>query len=338
MRIAIVTCILVFCVFSCKKEKTQNLINIAKDTSQTKVVILCEGNFMWSNASFDVYYPKTGNLISDAWKKQNGNKPLGDVLQSGVYANGLLWLVLNNSGKAVAVDPVNYTYQKSMAGFKSPRYALPVGTGQMWLTDLYDNALSVADINSGSISKKIPCSGWTEELLQYQNEVFVCNHRGWLYIYNATTVSLADSINLQSGSQWLVLDKNQKIWVLASDSGKCALYKVDPVQHKIENKVDLPMQSAQRLAISKGLDTLFYLSGGVYAMPIVAASAPTASIFSVSGSNFYGLGVDPFSGEVYVADAADYVSKGTVYAISTVGKERTHFGTGIIPGSFIFYR
>ena len=49
---------------------------------------------------------------------------------------------------------------------------------------------------------------------------------------------------------------------------------------------------------------------------------------------YYGLTVDPSSGEVYVADAIDYQQQGKIYRYSASGEEIDEFYVGIIPGAF----
>ena len=49
---------------------------------------------------------------------------------------------------------------------------------------------------------------------------------------------------------------------------------------------------------------------------------------------YYGLTVNPHSGDVYVADAIDYVQAGKVYRYSAQGVLLDEFYVGVTPGAF----
>ena len=81
---------------------------------------------------------------------------------------------------------------------------------------------------------------------------------------------------------------------------------------------------------------LYFLDNGVYRMPITATALPASPFIPSIGRNFYGLGVDPNEGSIYVADAVDYVQRGVVYRYGSDGAERANFLAGIVPGGFCF--
>jgi len=64
------------------------------------VVILNEGNFNYGNASLSFYNISSGKTENDVYYRQNG-VPLGDVAHSANFHDGLLYTVINNSGKVV---------------------------------------------------------------------------------------------------------------------------------------------------------------------------------------------------------------------------------------------
>ena len=50
----------------------------------------------------------------------------------------------------------------------------------------------------------------------------------------------------------------------------------------------------------------------------------------------YGVAVDPFSKNIYITDARDYVSPGTLYCIDKNGALKFTVKTGDIPAHFAF--
>ena len=71
-------------------------------------------------------------------------------------------------------------------------------------------------------------------------------------------------------------------------------------------------------------------------MSIVATTIPTNPFIAQSGVNFYGLGIDPATNEIYVSDAIDYVQKGVIYRYQSNGTLINTFRAGITPGDFYF--
>ncbi|MCQ2148058.1 MAG: YncE family protein, partial [Bacteroidales bacterium] len=52
----------------------------------------------------------------------------------------------------------------------------------------------------------------------------------------------------------------------------------------------------------------------------------------------YGLAVNPITGEIYVTDAGDYVTPGTLYCFDGSGKLKWSVTTGDIPAHIAFLR
>jgi hypothetical protein len=71
-------------------------------------------------------------------------------------------------------------------------------------------------------------------------------------------------------------------------------------------------------------------------MSISAGSLPGIPLIAANTENFYGVGIDPSSGIIYVADAIDYVQRGVIYRYRPDGTLINSFLAGIIPGDFYF--
>ena len=69
-------------------------------------------------------------------------------------------------------------------------------------------------------------------------------------------------------------------------------------------------------------------------MDVNADHIPSKPFLPYNGTLYYGLTVCPHTGDVYVADAIDYVQQGMIYRYSKEGKKIDEFYVGIIPGAF----
>jgi DNA-binding beta-propeller fold protein YncE len=52
----------------------------------------------------------------------------------------------------------------------------------------------------------------------------------------------------------------------------------------------------------------------------------------------YGVAVNPVNKDIFVTDAKDYVSSGTLYCFDKTGKKKWSVVTGDIPGHFAFVK
>lgn len=300
--------------------------------------IVNEGNFQWGNAKVGHYDLATGTAVEDLYAPANG-EALGDVCQSMRLFNGKAYVVVNNSGKVVVVDPATFVATAVISGLSSPRYFLPVSNGKAYITDLHAGALAIVDLASNTVTGHIPCPGATEELVLALGKAFVTSpSRDKVYVIDTATDLLQDSIAVGPGGNSIVEDATGDLWVACSGSAP-ALHRIDPQAMAVEASFPfpLPSDSPWRLDINGGNDTLYYLNGGVYRMPITATALPTAPFVAADGRNFYGIGIEPSSGVLHVADASDYVQRGTVYRYRPDGTLAGTYLAGIIPSDFVFH-
>jgi len=328
---------------SCRKDKPEDgsepLVSVGNSGG---VYIANEGNYQFGNAKVSYYSIADTTLIEDLYQPANGVS-LGDVCQSMCFFNNKAYLVVNNSGKVVVVNPTTFITTVTITGFTSPRYFLPVSNSKAYVTDLYSNSISIVDLSNNTIIGNIACPGWTEELVLAYGKAFVTNQlQNKIYVINTSTDILEDSIAVGYGSNSIIEDKNGKLWVLCggsqTNSTYASLYRVNPITNSVEQSFQFSnlTETPFRLTINSTNDTLYFLNKGVFKMSIAAASIPTTPFISQGTRNFYGIGIEPNTNIVYVADAIDYVQKGKIYRYQSDGTLINSFLAGIIPGEFYF--
>ena len=330
------TAVLLFTVSlsACRKEKP---LPTTVDAGSNTVLVLNEGNYMWANASLDMYNMDSGILRSDVFKSIN-QKPLGDVLQSGSIINGNVWLVVNNSGKIVVLDSQTLKEKYSITGLGSPRYVVKAGS-HIWISDLYSGKIQVRDATGKQLIHKIDTRVWTEQMVVSGNHVWVACYDGWLRKYNAANFTISDSNYVGKGLRWIVKDKNSLIWALASynDSGYSRLQQWSEDGNRLKS-FTMPLSGyASSLCMNPGKDSLYYLSNGLYSLDIDDVQLPLKPIFTKAGANFYNVACHPRKNVLFISDAADYVSKGRIFIVGPAGNEIRSFTSGIIPSGFVFY-
>ncbi|CAG0982507.1 MAG: YncE family protein [Bacteroidetes bacterium] len=334
---------LVMIVFlSCRKDKPADKIKPNITIQQGGVFISNEGNFQFGNAKISYYNPSENTVSEDVFETAN-NRPLGDVCQSVYFYNSKAYVVVNNSGKIEVVNEKTFVSTAIINGFVSPRYFLPISNAKAFVTDLYANKIYVVDLTTNQISGNIPVGGWCEEMTMVYGKVFITSKEGnYLYVADAINDLLIDSIQIGFSSNSIVQDKNAKLWVLCDGNQTNSIYpslhRINPANHLVEQSFQFSSinDAPWRLKLNGSADTLYFLNKGVYKMSILENTIPSQPFISSSGSNFYGLGINPENSEIYVSDAIDYVQKGQIYRYTSSGSLINTFKAGIIPSDFYF--
>jgi YVTN family beta-propeller protein len=327
--------------FSCKRQPPPSN-NPGEFKIGQSVFILNEGNFQQGNASVGHYDFKENTIQQKVFQNAN-QRPVGDVMQSASMIQGNLYLVINNSGKIEIVNPVNMKSKAVINGFVSPRYIVQVSVNKAYVSDLYADEISIVDLKSNQKAGSIKLKGWTEQMLVYKDEVWVTNYTSkFIYVIDTLTDLVQDSIEVGTGGQSIVLDKENKIWVLCrgdvltGEPGR--LSRIEPDSIMIEKIFAFPLASSPfRLQINKTGDWLFYLDESVYSLNISDNQLPVSAMIQSNGRNFYALQANAGNNELYVSDATDFVQNGMAYRFTNQGNVIDSFKTGIIPGDFLFY-
>ena len=330
-------------IFSCRKDQPQEALQpINNAVSNTGVYIINEGNYQFGNSKISYYDIGNATITEDLYQPAN-NVPLGDVCQSMCIFNNIAYIVVNNSGKIMAVNPLTFKTTASITGFVSPRYFLPISNNKAYVTDLISNSISIVNLINNTISGSISCPGWTEELILAYGKAYVTNKENdKVYVINTATDIIEDSIQVGYGSNSIREDLNGKLWVLCSGSEIKNLYAslhcINPISNQVEKSFQFPSltDNPWKLNINTTNNILYFLNKGVFQMEINLNNLPENAFIAEGTKQFYGIGIEPMSDILYVSDAIDYVQKGKIYRYNKNGTLINSFLAGIIPGDFYF--
>jgi hypothetical protein len=350
--IILITTVAVSCHKSPIRETSVNQGNPTPPASyKNGTIVINEGNFNWGNATITFYNDSSKAVSQDVFKAVNG-RSLGDVAQSmGIY-NNRGYIVVNNSNTVEVVSMTDFSSLKSIKGFNSPRYILFIDSTKAYVSNLLHD-ISVVDLKSMAIGKSISTQSWTEGLIKYNNLVFATcignysepssKRDAKVIIIDTKSDVIIDSIKTGVEPLGIVMDKKQKIWVLCTggyDNYETpTLLRINPDIRVVEKVFTFPASNdtPSRLCINNTGDTLYFLKNGVFQMSVNATAIPDQPVIPSNGRVFYGLGIDPKNGTIFVSDAVDFVQTGYVYQFNQVtGAQLSKFEAGRIPGSFCF--
>ena len=309
-----------------------------------------EGNFQYGNASLSYYDPATGDVENEVFYRANAMK-LGDVAQSMVIRDGIGWIVVNNSHVIFAIDIKTFKEVGRITNFTSPRYIHFLSDEKAYVTQIWDNRIFIVNPKTYKITGYIECpamtmeSGSTEQMVQWGDYVYVnCwSYQNRILKIDTRTDKVVDELQVGIQPTSLVLDRYGKMWTI-TDGGyegspygyeAPSLYCIDAETFTIEKRFKFKLGDwPSEVQLNGTGDKLYWLNDDVWEMEVTSDRLPVKPFLEYRETIYYGLTVDPTSGDVYVADAIDYQQQGKVYRYSAKGELIDEFYVGVIPGAF----
>ena len=330
-------------VTSCDSDDTA--VTEPKGAYEKGVFITNEGNYGTPNSEVS-YFSRDGETLIPELFNQVNDRPLGDGAQSTTFIGDKAYIAVNNSQKIEVVDAYTFTSTGVINGLKIPRYVAALNENKAYVTEYagYDflgyngtGRVSVLNLQNNTVSDTISVGLLPEGLLVYNNKLYVANGGdNTISVINTTTDEVESTITVGESPRFLVLDTNNKIWVLRGSYGTPgALIKIDPANNHSLTTYNFPAgtSGAGQLTINGAKNQLYYsYNGQVYSMATSATALPTTPLIN---RNPYGLGVDPETNTVYLG-VGDYSTNGWVVRYQNTGAVIDSFQVRISPNGFTF--
>ncbi|HTE33723.1 MAG TPA: DUF5074 domain-containing protein [Chryseolinea sp.] len=315
------------------------------------VFVVNEGNFGTANGTISFISESNGAVTQDLFGSENNGLALGDVVQSMTIHDDLAYIVVNNSNKMEVVQRSTFVSSYTLNGLALPRYFTVLdGKGYVteWVSFTDPGRVSIVDLDAHAVTGSITTDFGAENIIAYQNLLYVSNtFTNTVSVLDPVAKKVIKTIEVGSAPGSFMIDAQGLIWVICggnyqSDDGK--LVQIDPAKSNDENSesvaktVELSMNVSTKAVINKGKDKIFFFVGtSVYGVNTTDTAAPSASLFTTAeASSFYGIGIDPETDILYLADAGGFDANGTVYRYSTSGVLVDHVEAGLGPNGFAF--
>ena len=300
-----------------------------------QVLILNEGNFMFGNGSISILDAHTDEVAQQVFKNANGF-PLGDVPQSMVIHDSLGYIIVNNSAKIEVINMRDFSVVKTITGFNSPRYMTVVSENPLigWVTDLYADKIWKVNLDEGKIIGEIPAQGWHENILKWNNNVVVLRKSDSVVkVLDINTEQTIQTYSFTTGVVDFGMYNDQELMTLLPEGIQRINLSTQNTQlvHSF-----VPNRNPLRMSLDLKEDQMYFIDKSVYRYRF-SNQLETEVIESKSGSNYYGLLVDPKSSVVYVSDAKDYVQPGVVSRYTADFSDSILYHVGINPQHIITY-
>lgn len=332
----------VILLFSCSDSTDPELENqVSEFFPGEGFFVLNEGNFGWGEATLGYFHRESKTYYANLFQAAN-NRALGNVGQSMVLHEGLIYLVVNNSGTIEILDPgKGLKTVGQLTGFVSPRYFLPVSSKKAYVTDLYASSIQVVSLTDQEVTHTIPVAGWTEEMLRWGEVVLVsCRESDHLYQVLPKEDNLVDSVFVGYGSMALEMDQNGGIWVLCygDESGSIPgrLVQLSGSTLSVEWEYVFPAGiKPQDFEIDAQGRYLYILAGSIFRLNIEDRSLEVFKEPILE--NWYGLESEPGLDGIWSINAMDYLQRGTITYWNHAGGQVLEFKAGVIPTQLLHY-
>ena len=332
--------------------------------------LLNEGNMGSNKASLDFMDFTTGVYSRNIYAERNPDvvKELGDVGNDAQIHDNKLWMTINASHKVEIIDAIT---AKRIKEIEVPNCRYIVFDGNYAYISSYvttiigdinaqEGAVFKIDTNTYKIVGEVKVGRQPEEMVIKNGFLYVANSGGYnseMYDNTVSVIRLSTFTQIEKREvainlHRMRLDKNGKIWVLSRGD----YYTMPPQLYRLEtnNSGSITKVEATGLLCSNFeiCDDKIYMYNAPYQGNSLSANI-TYSVADVHSAeiiepNFikdgteslikipYAIKVNPTTKEVFICDAKNYVSSGSVTCYSPRGIKRWSVFTGDIPSSITF--
>ena len=338
-------------LIGCKKDATPN----APLAPTSSILVLNEGLFGRNNTSITAYNVSTATATTDAYRNANGSG-LGDTGNDMLIYGGKLYVVMNVSSYIEVADArtlksIKKIPMKNGAADRSPRFA--IANGNRIFISSYDGTVAVLDTAALTISRYITVGSNPEQMAISNNRLFVCNSGGLNFPNFDSTVSVIDlgsltettKIKVGINPNRITADESGFVYVTSPGNFSTIPARITKINANNNTIALASNQNAGALAWHNGK----LLATGSFGAPAKVVEINTTDLtlkpggFITDGTTItapYGIKIDPSNGDVYVCDAKDFTSSGSVVCFDAAGKRKFSFSTapGLNPNSVSFVR
>ena len=346
------------------------VVDAAVDASAkpSGIYLVNQGNQGSNKARLDFLNFHNGFYIRDVFTEYNPEvvKGLGDTGNDVQVYKGKVFVVVNGSHKVEIMDAYS---MKRLAQVDIPNCRFIAFDGNCAYVTSYvakdaeslktqKGALYCIDLDTYKVTGQVTVGYQPEQLVIMDGKAYVANSGGYVAGYD-DTVSVVDlksmkveyDIKVAINLGLMLVDAEGTIWVSSqgnfSDVSSTLNYLVKKGdKYELGDSVNVPV-SSMALAGDK-----IYVIGSTYTPPTWKPTT-TYNIVNVktreleSGSfitdgtesdiaTAFTVTVNPGNGDIYVTDAKDYVSSGTLHCYTGSGKHKWSVRTGDIPGRIAF--
>ncbi|MFI3330254.1 MAG: hypothetical protein R3Y38_00440 [Rikenellaceae bacterium] len=306
--------------------------------------VLNEGNMGSNKATLDYFDYSTSTYTRNIFAERNPNVvlELGDVGNDLKVYSDRLYAVINNSN-LVEVMELSTAYELGAVSVGSPRYI--AFEGDYGYISSYQDVVYKLDLNSLKIVDTCAVGLNPEQIEVVGGKLYVANsyadgvYDNTVSVIDLMTFTETKRIEVGENVYSLKVDDNNKLWV--STWGNYS--NIASRTHLINTTSDTLEESfdVKNTRMSYCNNMLYIINEDGNLTINTNSKTVEDSPFIIDNSfesmtTPYALAVNPETEEIFITDAGNYVTPGTIYCYSPQGVLRWSATTGDIPSAIAF--
>lgn len=332
--------------------------------------LLNEGNMGSNKSTLDFYDFDSGTYSRNIYAEVNPDVPkeLGDVGNDLQIYGSKLYAVINVSNKIEVMDAQTAT-RIGQIEIPNCRYIQFEGkyayvtsyAGPVEINPDYTQRGFVAKVDTATLQVVDEClvGFQPDELAIVNGKIYVANSGGYMGAGSSDnyerTVSVIDlesfteekRIDVAANLHRVRADQRGDLWVSSRGDYKelsSQLFFIDSEKQAVIDTLDVPVSSCylsgdSLYVCSVSWSYITYSNEITYAIVNTKTREVVTRNFITDGTDEeieipYGLMVHPVSGDIFLADAGNYVTPGMLYCFDRNGKKKWSVRTGDIPAHF----
>lgn len=341
-----------------------------------KLFVLNEGQMGTNGAELDFLRFSDGLFVNSAYRQMNNGKRLGDVANDIQIRGNVAWIVVNNSGIVEAINAIDETSittfpipaPRNIAFYGNFAFVTSWATASSYPLQDDAGALYRIDLNNPDGSPQKTEVGWQPEGVAVDNNftVWVANSGGIhsmatgqyddrVMIIDPYSMQITTTLNVAGNLKNLIYDQQHDlIWATAYGD----YYSVHSGIYPISASRQAPLERSAEVAAVRfscaalGSDWNLFVIGTddewnwtgpreYYLAKVSANGSVTKIPFSGTDASRittpYAIAVNPYTDDIYITDAGDYVNPGKVYCFDKNLQLNWMASTGVCPGHLALY-
>ena len=343
-----------------------------KEKSEVKgFYLLNEGNMGSNKSSLDYYDYETGLYARNTYAEKNPwvIKELGDVGNDIAIYGSKLYVVMNCSHKVeimdaktgIRINQVDIPNCRYIRFYKGDAYVSSYVGPVLIDPDAPKGAVYKIDTLTFKIKDKVSVGYQPEEMEIVDDYMYIANSGGYRAPEYDNTVSVVQMVDFKQVQQIpvginlhrLKKDKYNRLWVTSrgdymSRPSRLYLMEKKPGFNRMEVTDTFPVACSNMAFYG---DSLYYYAtewNNYSAENIISYGIIDLKTKQIVSSNFikdnteseitipYGIAIHPETGDIFITDAKNYVSSGSLHCYSISGVKKWSVRTGDIPAHITF--
>lgn len=328
------------------------------------VYVLCEGLYGMNNTRLFAWNVRDGQVEPDIFSKVN-QRGLGDTGNDLLLYGGKIYVVMSGSNTVEVIEAatarslrqIPFTNEAGVG--RQPRYAC-AAEGKVYVC-CFDGSVIRIDTASLQAEASVKAGSNPDGICHSANKLYVSNSGGLSFPHYDSTVSVIDRNSFTEKSR-IAVGRNP--YTIAADSRDyvyvCTRGDYDGLNQKSEAKreaynfyrIDTQKDSVDRVYNIPVLDFCLYRDTAYLYNFDYNANTFWIGVFDLKTESFvsenfirdgtklqkpYSISVEPGTGKVYIGEAYNHLSSGSLYVFSPQGKMQSVLhGLGLNPTAMVF--